>query len=65
MTEDEARKKWCPMGRHSFTTHRGEASVNRPVELSLCIASACMMWRWDDVFDLESGYCGLAGEGPP
>jgi hypothetical protein len=56
-TEDEARKKWCPMVRYlpqpwnflryifhgntGFTTNRANRAVGNN-----CIASDCMMWRW-------------------
>ncbi len=57
MTEDEARKKWCPMVRHSdednesasnkcgtpFGECVGEGKWNK------CIASNCAIWTWDSV----------------
>jgi len=68
MTEDEARKKWCPMVR--WTSHDGDNRYAEPFENRgancMCIASECMMWRWDEIqpeygkseFKI-SGYCGL------
>jgi hypothetical protein len=73
MTEDEARKKWCPMVRQAS-----------PEDWNSCIASDCMMWRWKpepppfsvpyynqdteliETFEVcevgaDEGYCGLAG----
>jgi len=61
MTEDEAKKKWCPWV-YLATTH----NIN-------CCASDCMMWRWKEEkgrFVAEGiveeipiyGYCGLAGK---
>ncbi len=32
MTEDEAKTKWCPMNRFSYSN---------------CVGSKCAMWRWD------------------
>ena len=55
MTEDEAKTKHCPM---SFNTPNQE-------DLILCLASGCMMWRWDvdwdDVADISQtqGSCGM------
>ena len=52
MTEQEAKKRWCPMVRFSTGVDDGNAS-NRwlnypsPAECS-CIASGCMMWRWSE-----------------
>ena len=74
MTEDEARKKWCPMGRERFTEHICSGSgninpeaVNHKPDKTLCIASECMLWRWDGVRiegaeDAWDGHCGLAGK---
>lgn len=76
MTEEEARKKWCPAGRvyHSNGSYnRTEArAVDGPCK---CIASDCMAWRWvkDPLINFvmngepvpdykgEHGYCGLSG----
>ena len=55
MTENEARKKWCPMVRVTVTpndaTWQGNMLTNRgqvPAANTdtLCIASDCMMWKW-------------------
>ncbi len=81
MTEEEAKKKWCPMARvhivenedyYHNRTATGPA-VNKGTAKANCIASACMMWRWEgreapagSVFENEKstvyGYCGLAGK---
>jgi len=49
MTEDEAKKKWCPHVR--LTATDAEWNDNRPAEngrgLSMqCLGSDCMAWRW-------------------
>lgn len=44
-TEDEAKKKWCPMARCG-----GNVGCNRGggdfASGPYCIGSDCMMWRW-------------------
>jgi len=51
MTEEEARKKWCPMTRITLETEHWKAMNNREQPLAgdksrtHCIASNCMMWR--------------------
>jgi hypothetical protein len=60
LTEEEARKKWCPNVR----LNGGGAPFNRfndgdDPPGALCMASACMSWRW---WDGGYGYCGLAGK---
>jgi len=70
MTEDEARKLWCPFARaidHHGDVTDGVAGVNRdddghPDEACRCLASGCMAWRSDPPGSAH-GYCGLAG--PP
>lgn len=56
MTEEDARKKWCPFVR--VTEEGVEKSWNRSIDQFLidggkmkavhtaCIASECMAWRW-------------------
>ena len=38
MTEEEARKRWCPMTPIGYADEVKEFT---------CIASNCMMWRWE------------------
>ena len=56
MTEDEAKKKWCPFARVGSSVS-GLGSLNRDASPSddsinglprraLCLGSACMAWRW-------------------
>lgn len=48
LTEDEARKKWCPMARYVADSNDPN-TANRWVRISTCccIASDCMAWRWE------------------
>jgi hypothetical protein len=60
MTEEEAKKKWCPNRIPNAT------SIKTAREAS-CIGSDCMAWRWDKYPKDEGhyhdrGHCGLAGE---
>ena len=88
LTEDEARGKWCPFARvRTWTAENGggvptnAASANRHsaglMPGSICVASACMAWRWLLEPDRQPGevprvggvvltkrvrgFCGLAG----
>jgi hypothetical protein len=51
-TEEEARKKWCPMGRTADSTGNSGFNMwsnvgNRHTEpLTWCVASECMWWAW-------------------
>jgi len=68
MTEEEAKKKWCPMVRFVATN---EPPANRWPEhmqgektYSKCLAADCMMWVWSDATYVEnnfkkSGRCGM------
>lgn len=53
MTKDEAKAKWCPFARPVFAgPSRDVAAMNRmgdgtPEAAAMCIASACMAWRWE------------------
>ena len=68
MTEDEAKTKWCPVVRAAYVAGdaHGIAAVNRNPDKTNnttsvnCIASECMMWRWDEQQSSADGHCGLA-----
>jgi len=84
MTTEEAKTKWCPMARTAaiITNESDEITdiksaynkVSQPegfiVPAScLCIASECMMWRWNEYLtgipndkQTRTGYCGLGGK---
>jgi hypothetical protein len=73
MTEEDARKKWCPFVRHTrdddgnFHTTNGQISSG----FQTCIASDCACWVWDgpeiaaiskervEFIGDRQGHCGL------
>jgi hypothetical protein len=78
MTEEEAKKKWCPKANIGDNTggynRRKDGGIP---DAATCLGTRCMWWRWwakplqgqtlRDVTDpktpnLASGYCGAAGE---
>lgn len=75
MTEEEAKKKWCPFGRQPYDTgshvkaaDQQYVTANRPGPSengwTLCIGSNCMAWRvrlWQGD-PTGHGFCGLAGK---
>jgi hypothetical protein len=42
VTESEAKKRWCPMDRHVSPAAKCATNTNCG-----CVASNCMMWRWE------------------
>jgi len=53
LTEEEAKKKWCPFAREPAETADGSGvAVNRLPQqdaqpfVTPCLASGCMAWRW-------------------
>ncbi len=77
MTEEDAKKRWCPMARSGYAGEVGEisnrAAFNKQFD-GACLSSDCMMWQWDitparanslnvrgDHDAYPSGYCGLGG----
>lgn len=60
MTEDEAKKLWCPHARIGVTNSEGGGfSVNRagpsvPLRsLDRCLGFGCMAWRWTDIIEAQ------------
>lgn len=45
LTEEEAKRKLCPMVRKILTFGSAGGSPGTQ-EMMFCIASACMAWRW-------------------
>lgn len=78
MTEDEAKTKWCPHVRFADCGADNASSVNRDGmfmgDINKCIASDCMMWKWDEAITETDGgeivgtnyntqgHCGLTNE---
>ena len=65
--EDEAKTRWCPMQREFEECNGGPVSITVPIHkmYSRCIASACMMWRWDrwdEKAQSSRGFCGFGGQ---
>lgn len=71
VTEEEARKKWCPFARpRGDGTNRNTVFADIVPDQTECIASQCMAWRGEVHFNpldeptvTSRGYCGLAGKG--
>ena len=74
MTDEEAKKKWCPMARVFIDDYRNyqKTSGASGYGRQYCIASDCMMWRcyqrgtmvngkYDETYPVR-GYCGLGGK---
>lgn len=76
MTEDEAKKRWCPFSMtfgHGVSLNRINFDAAQSPDVrkqTRCLGSGCMAWRWEiaDTADGRGiemsktyGYCGLAG----
>jgi hypothetical protein len=49
LTEEEARKKWCPVAWESHEVFRDDQTGQfEHATRTACVASRCMMWRWSD-----------------
>lgn len=61
MTEEQAKKKWCPMVRAGLKGANTYVGINWPSgevldqEYAKCIGSDCMMWRWENVYTTSDG----------
>jgi hypothetical protein len=72
LTETEAKTKWCPLVRAANVAEPSANAQSRnrdgsggPSRSSLCIASGCMFWRFEEHSDKRidpRGYCGAAGK---
>lgn len=66
MTEEEARKKWCPMSRKMVALTGAFASNMPNPEADTCAASLCMAWRFKpqmyhhNAYQTPGGYGALA-----
>ena len=45
ITEEEARKKWCPFARLSTGANRSLHNMHKLADGTRCVASECMAWR--------------------
>ena len=68
MTENEATTKWCPMSRSSVepngsADNRGIMNEAGCHNSTLCIASECMAWRWNEPIPNEEAT--IVGTGQP
>lgn len=52
LTEEEAKKRWCPLSRQIAITQQNAITpaFNRipQGDIPACIATSCMSWRWYD-----------------
>jgi hypothetical protein len=62
MTEEDARRKWCPASFAIPEQRLPNGDGGREAGPWMCIASGCMAWRWGAD---SAGYCGLAGVPTP
>jgi hypothetical protein len=65
VTEEEARKRICPIGQIALQIYSDKGTFTP----ALCQGSCCMMWREElardeaeNGFHAASGYCGLGGK---
>jgi hypothetical protein len=60
MTEQEAKKKWCPFVMEGLDEdpYSANRDINGKPMMGMCVGNDCMAWRWKNKIH---GYCGLAG----
>ena len=54
MTEEEAKKKWCPhvrLGDSASNRWSTEVNLGGIAPAQSCIGSGCMAWRWKETFE--------------
>lgn len=67
MTEADAKTKWCNYATAPMETSGVGIGISisrnadgTPATATLCLASGCMAWRWQNQ-TLGQGYCGESG----
>lgn len=58
MLESDAKKLWCPL------TERLYDEYGKLLDICLCLASGCGVWRVSTPLAPDDGYCGLGGRPP-
>ena len=63
VTEDEAKRKWCPKvicsEENGNVFNRCQDTAYLGFEETRCISSNCMMWVWENENQPNKGFCGL------
>lgn len=61
LSEEEAKKRWCPQARE-LDWHKDAGNIDRKISgynrnkngnIPACIASYCMVWRWAEAKKLR------------
>jgi len=65
LTKGQAKRLWCPFAHIPGSPKSPGAIGNRsqkgePPKGTMCLADACMFWRWADAAK-DRGYCGHVG----
>jgi len=70
MTEETAKTKWCPFASplaihpYAYIGKDGSKCISK-VEGRKCIASECMLWRWDERQTARPGPIPVTGRAKP